>query len=37
MPPLLMLPDPAADETDRILADLEDRIHREYKQALKEA
>lgn len=32
-----LLPDPAAKETDRILADLETRIHREYKQALKEA
>ena len=35
--PRLMLPDPAATETDRILADLEKRIHREYKQAIKEA
>ena len=37
MPPLLLLPDPAADETDRLLAELEERIHKEYKQALKEA
>lgn len=36
MPPLL-LPDPAAKETDRLLAKLEQRIQREYKQALKEA
>ena len=35
--PRLMLPDPAATETDRILADLEKRIHKEYKQAIKEA
>lgn len=36
MPPLL-LPDPAAKETDRLLAKLEERIQKEYKQALKEA
>ena len=37
MPPLLMLPDPAATETDRMLAELEERIHKEYRQAVKEA
>lgn len=37
MPSPLLLPDPAADETDRLLAELEKRIHKEYKQAIKEA
>ncbi len=37
MPSHLLLPDPAADETDRLLAELEKRIHKEYKQAIKEA
>ena len=34
---LRLLPDPAANETDRILSNLESRIKKEYKQALKEA
>ena len=37
MPPMLMLPDPAATATERILAELEERIHKEYREAVKEA